>query len=87
MQKLMEAPLYDKILLDTEGSNTLYYYLNNQGFDKMSIDLYCPCCKQISTFNPSDEGQMKYKYRVISTMPELLFIRTLSAKTPYKTAG
>lgn len=62
MQKLMEAPLYEKIQLDTEGANTIYYYLNAQDHDKMAIDLYCPLCKQISTFNPSKEGQMQCSY-------------------------
>ncbi|MDR9859522.1 hypothetical protein [Treponema socranskii] len=67
MQKLMELPLYEKISLDKDGADAIHDYMNGNHFDKLSIDLYCPLCKQISTFKPSNEGQMKCVYNMVDS--------------------
>ncbi len=58
MQKLMESPLYENIEINQSDFDKLQIYFNNYNKNELSIDLYCPECKQISTFNATNEPQM-----------------------------
>ena len=61
IQKLMESPLYEKITISNEDGEELRDYFNGLHLNDLSIDLYCPKCKQSSTFNPTRESQLECK--------------------------
>lgn len=59
MQRIMESPLYEKIELDKDGSDSLYDYFCGRDFNELTVDLYCPQCKSNSIFNPTHEKQIE----------------------------
>jgi hypothetical protein len=58
MQKIASLGLYDEIDLDEKVNTVIYAYLANEHYNDLSIDLYCPFCGVMSTFNPSFENQL-----------------------------
>jgi hypothetical protein len=61
MQELAEMGLYSAKDLDKETEKTLSFYLDDYKMNDLAIDLYCPYCKEYSTFNPSAEEQLRPK--------------------------
>lgn len=64
IQKLMESPLYEKIEITNDEFKQLQKFFERYDTNTFSIDLYCPECKQLSTFNPSEEYQIEYSSRI-----------------------
>ena len=58
MQEIASLGLYDEIELDERVKPIIHAYLTNEHYNDLSIDLYCPFCGAMSTFNPSFENQL-----------------------------
>jgi len=58
MQEIATLGLYDEIELDERVESVIHAYLSNEHYNDLSIDLYCPSCGVMSTFNPSFEEQL-----------------------------
>jgi len=60
IQKIASLGLYNSIELDEKVMLVIRDYLNNENYNELAIDLYCPYCKIMSTFNPSNESQLNH---------------------------
>ncbi|GHV77055.1 hypothetical protein AGMMS49942_18760 [Spirochaetia bacterium] len=59
MQELVEMGLYSAKDYDQETNSTLLSYIYGNDMNRLAVDLYCPYCKEHSTFNPSSEEQLR----------------------------
>jgi hypothetical protein len=83
--------LYEQIEFEGNVLAVIRDYLNNQQYNDLSIDLYCPSCNMMSTFNPTDERQlsdsrsMDYYYAFVNGKINFLVIhfRCARDKTHY----
>jgi hypothetical protein len=58
MQKIASLGLYGEIEFDGRVRPVIRAYLLKENYNNLSIDLYCPFCGTMSTFNPSFEDQL-----------------------------
>jgi len=58
MQKIALLGLYDGIEIIDEVLSVIKAYLAGNHYNNLAIDLYCPICRNMSTFNPVNEEQL-----------------------------
>jgi len=58
MQKIALLGLYDEIDTVDDVLSVIKEYLSGDNYNNLAIDLYCPLCKNMSTFNPVNEEQL-----------------------------
>lgn len=64
IQKLMLAPLYERIDISSEVKENIDSYISyDSEIEYDSIDLYCVECQQHSIFTPKNIGQLTNEYR------------------------